>query len=116
VTIVGGGFDTLYIDNFPGAVAVNLAFRASGLPDTGNHELKVQIHNPSMEDALEPLTFPFQLQTPPGARPGWEVNVMAPLHVIFEAPIEGPFTITATVNGGNSTSISIYLARRRSEQ
>ena len=108
-TIVGGGFDTVVIDNFPGPVVINLAFRASGLPDTGNHELKVQVHNPSMEDALEPLTFPFQLQAPPGARPGWEVNVMAPLQVIFEATVEGPSTIPATVDGGNSTSISLYL-------
>jgi hypothetical protein len=112
VTIVGGGFDTVFIENFPGPVAINLAFRASGLPDTGNHELTLQVHNPSMEDALDPLTFPFEMLAPPGARPGWEVTVMAPLQVIFEATVEGPYTITATVDGGNSTSISLYLTPR----
>jgi hypothetical protein len=111
VTIVGGGFDTMFLQEFPGSVAINLACRASGLPDSGTHDLQVQIHNPDMEDALEPLAIPFQLVAPPGARPGWDVTVMAPLQVIFEATVEGPYTITATVDGGNSTSISIYLTK-----
>lgn len=110
VTIVTGGFDTVQVQEIPGPVVVNLAFRGSGLPDAKNHELRLSVHDPSMDEALDPLTFPFELKAPPLARAGWEVNAILPLQVIFQANAEGPYTITAEIDGSTSTSISIWVA------
>lgn len=108
-TIVDGGFDTLRAAAIPGPVVVAIAFRATGLPDGQTHELELTILGPSMTAACDPLKYPFGMTPGPQSNPGWEINALLPLQVIFQADVPGPYAITASIDGSTSKSITIRI-------
>jgi hypothetical protein len=108
VMLAGGGFDAEFGHSFPERVQLCAAIRLVGLPDNQQHDLHVTVEDPQLA-STPVLTFSFTAQQLPQHMPGWEVNVMLPAALIFNATTPGSYNVTADVDGQGSKSVAVRV-------
>jgi hypothetical protein len=110
--ILGTGMNVFRPSSLPSqlqlVVALNILAREDEL---GQQQiLEGQILGPDMEPAADPLTMPLQIDGSPTKPPGWEQNSIFPLGVVFEAQLEGTYTIQFSIEGRQQPSVGLYVA------
>jgi hypothetical protein len=100
-TVIGGGIDRYTVPQLPAQLGLTIALRLVGLPDMAEHTLQVEVFDPSMNPAGQPLPTAKLRQSAlgPDHPAGWEVNVIVPTQVRLEVTEYGTYTVSIKVDG-----------------
>jgi hypothetical protein len=97
----------------PTPVYSTLAVRLVGLPDEHEHPLEITILGADMQEAGAPLHTTITPAAGPGAIPGWEIAMIVPIMLEFQAPGEGPYTFNVAIDGA-SKSVTVRVVQMES--
>ncbi len=96
------------VQAIPGPVILTMAVRLAGMPDLPQHTLEATILDAAMQLTGDPLATTFSGEAGPNAAEGWEIGMVVPLVMQFQAVVEGAYTVNVAVDG-NSESITVRV-------
>jgi hypothetical protein len=112
-TIVGAGFDTFWIEEFPAGIQFFMALRVAAPteefgPET-EHELRIDLLGPDMAQ-LQQLQVPFTGGGPgPLHEPGWELTSMIPALVRVRVETPGTYSFEIYLDGEHKKTIPVLV-------
>lgn len=111
-TILGTGMNVFRPPSLPAQLQLIVALNVLAREDELGHQQTLEgvILGPDMEPASEALSMPLQIDANPAKPPGWEQNAIFPLMIVFEAQLEGTYTIQFSIEGRNQPSVALYVA------
>lgn len=74
------------------------------------HTLTATVTDPELNDAIEPMTVPFQMQPGPNTPEGWEVRALMPCAIRFEVMTHGAHVIGLSVDSEMPHDVPIIVS------
>jgi hypothetical protein len=110
--ILGSGMNVFRPASLPAQLQLVVALNVLAREDELGQEQQLEgvILGPDMEPASDTLSMPLRIDANPAKPPGWEQNAIFPLMVVFEAQLEGTYTIQFSIDGRNQPPVAIYVA------
>jgi hypothetical protein len=112
-TIVGGGVDGYTVGELPSPLLMTFAMRLLGLPSQDGQPSQVRaaikILDPMMESTGNDLAVEFPVTPNPSHPAGWEMSVIIPVQMRFEATIAGTYTAHIVVDDDDPHTIAFRV-------